>query len=462
MAQQWRTGENDIQKSYKRTLRDLADSGEVPKARRAYAIFTGDKSKALEGNLKAVSAAWHKLTFDERDEYNAKAAKELQLQQGAMAARGKEPRTAYNTQLPQHAAKVSTPLLAPVTSQVLLHAAACPREPVKQQALPNAAACPRTDDLVGATVATPCPSDASSGGMARRVAATPNMPFFVCATGGISTTLALGSSRAEREPEVGEGSYGSVIRAFSDDHGDRVYAAKLMKEKDEASRDLYFYNLLEEHVNKVGAHPSFLNVVSHHVGDPYSWISMLVVRDCSLRRQLANRREPFQDRQVTFLCKHMRGAIRFLHSAGVVHMDIKSAIVLLDESTFHVYIVDYSLSYQFPSKKTAVKFRYCTSWYRPHKMWMRLPLPPSAIRHVVDCWSSGCVFYEVSGGGVLFAGEIEEKARYIVFQLIDNYCNEITKSSLLKNIKAPFRDANLKLLDNNCDSRESFISIRFL
>ncbi len=86
----------------------------------------------------------------------------------------------------------------------------------------------------------------------------------------------------------------------------------------------------------------------------------------------------------------------FLHQNKVMHRDIKSANILLNDQGI-VQLVDFGLGRRtrFDNVYT---YKVVTLWYRAPE----LLLGCKTYNHKVDVWSIGCVFAELLTGEVLF------------------------------------------------------------
>jgi len=108
----------------------------------------------------------------------------------------------------------------------------------------------------------------------------------------------------------------------------------------------------------------------------------------------------FGEQEVMKMLYSMLCALNFLHTAGVMHRDVKPANFLVDPATWRVKLCDMGyartipLIYQ-PASKMASKRRLSqhvvSRWYRPPEVILMEPsYGPS-----VDVWSVGCVIAEV-------------------------------------------------------------------
>jgi len=114
-----------------------------------------------------------------------------------------------------------------------------------------------------------------------------------------------------------------------------------------------------------------------------------------------------------FVCQMLRG-LKYLHSAGVVHRDLKPPNVLVNKDC-SLRIADFGLAGRrvakcLPDTKEDVLSQeesdelteyVVTRWYRAPE----LLLTPCVYCEAVDIWSVGCIFYELLQRQPLFDGQ---------------------------------------------------------
>lgn len=121
-----------------------------------------------------------------------------------------------------------------------------------------------------------------------------------------------------------------------------------------------------------------------------------------------------------FVCQMLRG-LKYLHSAGVVHRDLKPPNVLVNKDC-SLRIADFGLAGRRVPKDTLtveeadeIMTEYVvTRWYRAPE----LLLTPCVYCEAVDIWSVGCIFYELLAREPLFAGENPVRMLKLMYSLL--------------------------------------------
>jgi mitogen-activated protein kinase 1/3 len=106
--------------------------------------------------------------------------------------------------------------------------------------------------------------------------------------------------------------------------------------------------------------------------------------------------QPLSDQHVQFFVYQVLLALKYLHSAGVIHRDVKPSNIRLN-SDCCVKLADFGLARPHESAGGLTEY-VVTRWYRaPEVMLATSHYGPS-----IDLWGLGCVMAELLGGKVLF------------------------------------------------------------
>lgn len=95
--------------------------------------------------------------------------------------------------------------------------------------------------------------------------------------------------------------------------------------------------------------------------------------------------------------------IEYCHSQGVLHRDIKSSNIMIDDLG-RLKIIDFGLSTSY-DPNTALTSRVGTLWYRSPELLLGATFYGPA----VDLWSAGCVLGELYTNRPIMPGRTEVK-----------------------------------------------------
>jgi serine/threonine protein kinase len=178
--------------------------------------------------------------------------------------------------------------------------------------------------------------------------------------------------------KLGEGSYGRVHECKIGK--DRNFAVKILKKTDEG-----ISSPLEMSIMIAYKHPNLnsANAITHDANHIYIIQSKA---ECDLETYLRSKR-PI-NKQLWF--KNMLQGLQCLHSEGIVHCDLKPSNVLVMQDG-RVTLTDYSHSVLIIGNSVSFRHRvgsprYCAPEVLSDIAWSKL----------IDIWSLGCIFYEIS------------------------------------------------------------------
>ncbi|XP_024974937.1 protein IMPAIRED IN BABA-INDUCED STERILITY 1-like [Cynara cardunculus var. scolymus] len=142
---------------------------------------------------------------------------------------------------------------------------------------------------------------------------------------------------------------------------------------------------------------------------------------------LSNPEVKFNDSQIKCYMLQLLKGIEHCHSRGVIHRDIKSSNILINNEGV-LKIADFGLANFFNSRsKQPLTSRVVTLWYRPPE----LLLGSTNYGPYVDMWSVGCVFAELFVGRPILKGRTEVEQLHKIFKLCGTPPDEYwTKSKL--------------------------------
>jgi len=206
----------------------------------------------------------------------------------------------------------------------------------------------------------------------------------------------------EKIAKVGSGTYGEVNKARLKADPSQFVALKKIKDQSEtqgfpitAMREI---NLLQEcdHPNII----RLLNVANSNIPDP----------DCKKKKKRGStylvfeymehellglvQTNHFSDPQVKCIMKQILEGLDYCHSLNIIHRDIKSANILMNNKG-EVKIADFGLARKVaPSFSGKLTQRVVTRWYRAPELLLGCKKYTTQI----DIWALGCVFAELLMG----------------------------------------------------------------
>ncbi|XP_011098677.1 probable serine/threonine-protein kinase At1g54610 [Sesamum indicum] len=135
----------------------------------------------------------------------------------------------------------------------------------------------------------------------------------------------------------------------------------------------------------------------------------------------------FTDSQIKCYMQQLLSAVEHCHSRGIMHRDIKSSNILVNNEGI-LKIADFGLAnFTRPKNKQPLTSRVVTLWYRPPE----LLLGSTNYAESVDLWSVGCVFAELFMGRPLLKARTEVEQLHKIFKLCGSPPDDYWKRSKL-------------------------------
>lgn len=198
---------------------------------------------------------------------------------------------------------------------------------------------------------------------------------------------------------IGEGSYGTVTKAYDKVHNEIVALKLLFKIKSLDSipstvqRELNILSSLDHpNINKL------LNVV---------WVKSekhfyLSLEYCESDIFALVHRSDCSPKIIRGFMKQILEGLSYLHSNGIIHRDIKPANIFVKNGNT-IKIGDFGLACVYESGRTMTN-NVITCSYRPPEIL----LGETSYGTEVDIWSIGAVFYQMMTRQILFGGSVNE------------------------------------------------------
>jgi tRNA A-37 threonylcarbamoyl transferase component Bud32 len=202
---------------------------------------------------------------------------------------------------------------------------------------------------------------------------------------------------------IGQGAYATVVEAFDHKHGkivaikknrnvfcNRVNAIRMLRELQLLARTWH-----RDVIKLIAALcPSFNNIETFR--DVYLIMPRL---DVSLDRVINVMRLPLG--HVKYLLYQLLRGLLYLHSAGIIHRDLKTANILINEERAELKIADFGLSRVVEEAGDEELTQYIfTRWYRAPQVICGI----KAYKYEVDVWAVGCIFGEMLLQKPIFPG----------------------------------------------------------
>ncbi|KAL3440327.1 mitogen-activated protein kinase mpkC [Aspergillus insuetus] len=236
----------------------------------------------------------------------------------------------------------------------------------------------------------------------------------------LGTTFETTSRYANLQP-VGLGTAGIVCSAYDLISEQAVAVKKMMKPFDStaiAKRTYREVKLLKHlrHDNLINMSDIFISPLE----DVYLVTELL---GTDLHRLLGAK--PLEGKFVQYFTYQILRGLKYIHSAGVIHRDLKPGNILINENC-DLKICDFGLArLQEPQMTGYVSTRY----YRAPEImltWQRYGKK-------VDMWSVGCIVAEMLLGRPLFPGTDHINQFYLITELIGNPPDEVIERITTKN-----------------------------
>lgn len=220
-------------------------------------------------------------------------------------------------------------------------------------------------------------------------------------------------SSYERLNRIGEGTYGTVYRAF-DRETNEVVALKKVILHNEKQDGFPLTSVREVAVLKRLNHVNCVKLkemaVARHHDSVY-----LVFEYCEhdLASLLSHYDRPFSESEVKTLVLQLLGAIEYLHDHYILHRDIKLSNLLYNNRG-QLKLADFGLARTFCRPTKRMTNKVVTLWYRaPEVLLGQEDYGPP-----LDIWAVGCILIELLVYKPTFPGQDELEQIEKIFQVL--------------------------------------------
>ncbi|CAD26006.1 CELL DIVISION CONTROL PROTEIN 2 HOMOLOG (CDC2-LIKE CELL CYCLE PROTEIN KINASE) [Encephalitozoon cuniculi GB-M1] len=210
---------------------------------------------------------------------------------------------------------------------------------------------------------------------------------------------------------IGEGTFGQVILARK---GRARYALKKVSKEKEG---LSVTTIREVQVLRAMGHPSIVRLIEVVVepgGDIYMVFPYFPY---DLNRFIRSNKMTCSE--IKHIFYQIAQGVCYIHSKGIMHRDLKSANILLDQK-LNASIADFGMA-RYTTKTGAYTPGMVTLWYRAPEIL----LGSSSYTYAVDIWSLGCILTEMYLGHMIFQGSTE----MLQLEMVIHACGSINENS---------------------------------
>ncbi|KAH8703671.1 cmgc/cdk/pitslre protein kinase [Talaromyces proteolyticus] len=205
----------------------------------------------------------------------------------------------------------------------------------------------------------------------------------------------------QRLNHIEEGSYGLVSRAKDLVTGEIVALKKLKIDK---SPDGFpVTGLREIQTLQRARHNNIVRlreiVMGNNMNDVYLVMDFL---EHDMKTLLDDMQEPFLPSEIKTLLQQMISATEFLHSHWILHRDLKTSNLLMNNRG-EIKIADFGMARYYGDPPPKLTQLVVTLWYRSPE----LLLGAESYGPEIDIWSVGCIFGELLTTDPLFQGKNE-------------------------------------------------------
>lgn len=216
--------------------------------------------------------------------------------------------------------------------------------------------------------------------------------------------LPLNSNNFERLEKIGQGAYSSVYRARHTESG-RMFALKKVQ-FDNLKPDSVKFMAREITILRRLDHPNIMKlegIIASQLSSNIYFVFEYMEHDLSGLLSCPDIK--LSDSQIKCYMKQLLKGIEHCHSLGILHRDIKTANILVNNKGI-LKIGDFGLAkLHGPESREPLTSHVVTLWYRPPE----LLLGCTKYGMYVDLWSVGCVFAELFLGRPILKGKTEVK-----------------------------------------------------
>ncbi|CAM9327599.1 unnamed protein product [Scytosiphon promiscuus] len=207
--------------------------------------------------------------------------------------------------------------------------------------------------------------------------------------------------------KLGDGTYGSVVKAVNRQTGEEV-AVKKMKKLFTSWEECM--QLREVKSLKKLSHPNIVKL-KEVIRENDELFFVFEFMEGNLFELMQDRGRTFPEPKIRNIMFQMMQAIAFMHKHGFFHRDIKPENTLIKGDT--VKVADFGLARETRSRPPYTDY-VSTRWYRAPEVLMR----STHYNSPIDTWACGCIMAELFCMGALFPGTSEADQVYKICSVL--------------------------------------------
>jgi len=222
---------------------------------------------------------------------------------------------------------------------------------------------------------------------------------------------------------LGNGGYGSVCAAINSRTGKGV----AIKKNKDVFRSLSVAKRILREIKLISFfdHDDIVKIVNVIIPDQNEIETFkdvyLVLEKMEMNLDKVIRSVKLTNRHLQYLVYQMFRGLKYIHSAGVIHRDLKPGNILVNASDCNLKITDFGLARGVCKEEESELTEYVvTRWYRAPEVMCSAKYYDAK----VDVWSVGCILAEMFLRKPLFPGGNHLEQLRIIFEVLGTPAND--------------------------------------